>query len=128
MAVLIVVTVAIVVEGGATTVVAGVTVTVGAAVVAAAIRCPEASNSEELDPPQPATSGIRINKAFLTDILKLFIPELFIGAGEVHGDCASPIAGRTVKFDVHRCLHRAYEFGCVFVPDDVKEHCFLFLV
>lgn len=68
--------VVVVVEGGATTVVTGVTVTVGAAVVAAAIRCPEASNSEELDPPQPATSSIRINKAFLTDILKLFIPKV----------------------------------------------------
>ena len=70
-AVLIVVTVVVVVEGGATTVVAGVTVTVGAAVVAAAIRCPEASNSEELDLPQPATSSIAVRTAAH---LKIFFP------------------------------------------------------
>ena len=75
-AVLIVVTVVVIVEGGATNVVAGVTVTIGAAVVAAVIRCIEASNSEGLDPPQPDTSSTRINKAFLTDILKLFIPKV----------------------------------------------------
>ena len=63
--------VVVVVEGGAPTVVAGVTVTVGAAVVAAAIRCPEASNSEELDPPQPATSSIAVRTA---THLKIFFP------------------------------------------------------
>ena len=73
-AVLIVVTVVVIVEGGATTVVAGVTVTIGAAVVATVIRCTEASNSEELDPPQPDTSSTRINKAFLTGILKVCHP------------------------------------------------------
>ena len=56
------------------TVVVDEALVVGEAVVVAPIRRSEASDSEELDPPQADPSSTRINKAFLTGILKVCHP------------------------------------------------------
>ncbi len=56
------------------TVVVDVAVVADATVVVTSIRCSEASNSEELDPPQADPSSTKINKAFLTGILKVCHP------------------------------------------------------
>ena len=55
-------------------VVVGALVVAGAAVDVAVFRCPDASNSEELDPPQADPNSTRISKAFLNGILKVCHP------------------------------------------------------
>jgi hypothetical protein len=51
------------------TVVTGVAVVIGTAIVVDAIRCSDASDPEELDPPQADPSSTRINKTVLNGIL-----------------------------------------------------------
>ena len=50
-------------------IIVGAAIVVSAAVVVAAIRCSDASDSEELDPPQADPSSTRIKKAVLNGIL-----------------------------------------------------------